>query len=164
MEGLLLRVLAVILSGVGSENLPTKSVPFDRLPPECAAVYDAGLRKLRQANATEVIEVDLDGDRVDELLIFNGNHGSGGEGWIVMRKEKGAYRKAGEVFGILHKSGRGLIVESPCGWSYADWSYYELIGGALVRKLDVEVEYGNPIRREPVRIKVEARVSEHRDR
>ena len=164
MNGILILVLSVALGQFPDSALHEREAAFAELAPECAAEYDRELREFRKTSATTVCRCDLDGDGTEELLVWTGESGSGGEGWIVMRKEKGTYRKAGEVFGILHKSGRGLIVESPCGWSYADWSYYELIGGALVRKLDVEVEYGNPIRREPVRIKVEARVSEHRDR
>ena len=102
MNNILLRVLAVVLSGVSPEPLEEKVVPFEKLPAECAAVYDADIRKLRQATLTEVISVDLNGDKVNELLIFNGENGSGGEGWAVMQKINGKYRKAGEVFGILY--------------------------------------------------------------
>ena len=80
MNTVLLRVLAVVLSGVSPESLEEKVVPFDKMPVECAAVYDAGIRQLRQATATEIITSDLDGDKVPELLIFNGENGSGGEG------------------------------------------------------------------------------------
>ena len=154
MNSILLRVLAVVLSGVSPEPLEEKVVPFEKLPAECAAVYDAAIRQFRQATATEVISVDLDGDKVNELLIFNGQSGSGGEGWAVMQKANGKYRKVGDVFGILYKSGNGLIVESPCGWSYADWNYYELVDGKLVLKLDIDVEYRKPVRQEVVSIKI----------
>lgn len=157
MNDLLLRVLAVVLSGVSPEPLEEKVMPFEKLPAECAAVYDADIRKLRQATSTEVISVDLDGDKVNEFLIFNGENGSGGEGWTVMQKHNGKYRKVGEVFGILYKSGNGLIVESPCGWSYADWNYYELVNGKLVLKLDIDVEYRKPVRQESCRINIEVK-------
>ena len=80
MNDLLLRVLAVVLSGASPEPLEEKVVPFEKLPTECAAVYDVDIRQIRQATSTEVISVDLDGDKVNELLIFNGENGSGGEG------------------------------------------------------------------------------------
>ena len=155
MSQIVLRVLAVVLSGVSPEPLEEKVVPFDKLPAECAAVYDMDIRRFRQATTTEVIAIDLDGDEVDELLIFNGQSGSGGEGWAVMQKINEKYRKTGEVFGLLYKSGKGLIVESPCGWDNANWNYYELVSGKLVCKLEMKVKYSKPIRKNPVKITVE---------
>ena len=152
MNDLLLRVLAVVLSGVSPEPLEEKVVPFEKLPAECAAVYDGDIRKLRQATSTEVISVDLGGDKVNELLIFNGENGSGGEGWAVMQKHNGKYRKVGDVFGILYKSGNGLIVESPCGWAEATWSYYTIEHGKLVCKFEITVKYSKPIRQAPKEI------------
>ena len=154
MNDLLLRVLAVVLSGVSPEPLEEKAVPFEKLPAECVAVYDADIRQFRQATSTEVISVDLDGDNVNELLIFNGENGSGGEGWAVMQKTNGKYRKTGEVFGILYKSGNGLIVESPCGWDNAEWDYYELVNGKLVLKFNIDVKYRKPVRQEITSIKI----------
>ena len=155
MNNILLSVLAVVLSGVSPEPLEEKFVPFEKMTSECAAVYDAGIRNLRQAKGTEVITVDLDGDKINELLIFNGENGSGGVGWAVMQKVNGKDRKAGEVFGILYKSGNGLIVESPCGWDEATWSYYELSNGKLALKLVVNVKYREPIRKDPGEIIVQ---------
>ena len=152
MNTVVLRVLAVVLSGVSPEPLDEKVVPFDKMPAECAAVYDADIRQFRQATATEVITSDLDGDKIPELLIFNGENGSGGEGWAVMRKDNGKYRKAGDVFGILYKSGNGLIVESPCGWAEATWSYYTIEHGKLVCKFEITVKYSKPIRQAPKEI------------
>ena len=152
MNTVLLRVLAVVLSGVSPEPLGEKVVPFEKLPAECAAVYDAEIRQFRQATATEVITSDLDGDKVPELLIFNGENGSGGVGWAVMQKANGKYRKAGDVFGILYKSGNGLIVESPCGWAEATWSYYTFEHGKLVCKFTIKVKYSKPVRQEPKEI------------
>ena len=152
MNAVLLRVLAVVLSGVSPEPLEEKVVPFNAMPAECAAVYDADIRQLRQATATEVIASDLDGDKESELLIFNGNNGSGGEGWAVMQKNNGKYRKAGDVFGILYKSGNGLIVESPCGWAEATWSYYTIEHGKLICKFTIKVKYSKPVRQEPKEI------------
>ena len=155
MNNILLRVLAVVLSGVSPEPLEEKVVPFEKLPAECAAVYDADIRQFRQATSTEVISVDLNGDKVNELLIFNGENGSGGEGWTVMQKHNGKYRRVGEVFGILYKSGKGLIVESPCGWENAQWRYYELEKGKLVVKLDIDVKHRKPVRRESCKLNIE---------
>ena len=157
MNSILLRVVAVVLSGVSPEPLEEKVVPFDKMPAECAAVYDADIRKLRQTTETEVISVDLDGDNIPELLIFNGESGSGGEGWTVMQKVGEKYRCTGAVFGILHKSGNGLLVESPCGWSYADWSYYELCNGKLIQKFTIGVEYRRPVRKHPVNINIKVK-------
>ena len=154
MNNILLRVLAVVLSGVSPEPLEEKVVPFEKLPAECAAIYDADLRQFRQAISTEVISVDLNGDKINELLIFNGESGSGGEGWAVMQKYNGKYRKVGDLFGILYKSGNGLIVESPCGWAEATWSYYTIEHGKLVCKYTTKVKYSKPIRQEPLSIKI----------
>ena len=44
MNTVLLRVLAVVLSGVSPEPLEEKVVPFNAMPAECAAVYDVGDR------------------------------------------------------------------------------------------------------------------------
>ena len=155
MNNILLRVLAVVLSGVSPEYLPEQTITFERMPAACVSIYDVDIRNFRQATTTEVIAIDLDGDEVDELLIFNGQSGSGGEGWAVMQKINGKYRKTGEVFGLLYKSGKGLIVESPCGWDNANWNYYELVSGKLVCKLEMKVKYSKPIRKNPVKITVE---------
>ena len=152
MNQILLRVLAVVLSGVSPEPLEEKVVPLEKLPAECAAVYDADIRQFWQATSTEVISVDLDGDKVNELLIFNGENGSGGVGWTVMQKIAGKYRKTDEVFGILYKSGKGLIVESPCGWADATWSYYTIEHSNLVCKFEITVKYSKPIRQAPKEI------------
>ena len=157
MNDILLRVLAVVLSGVSPEYLPEQTITFERMPAACVSIYDADIRQFRQATETEVISVDLDGDEVDELLIFNGESGSGGEGWTVMQKHNGKYRRVGEVFGLLYKSGKGLIVESPCGWDNAEWNYYELVNGKLVLKFNIDVKYRKPVRQEPCRINIEVK-------
>ena len=151
MSQILLRVLAVVLSEVSPEPLIEKNVPFDKLPAECAAVYDSDIRQFRQATVTDVISADLDGDNVNEILIFNGENGSGGKVYAVMQKHNGKYRRVGEVFGLLYKSGKGLIVDSPCGWDNAQWNYYELVSGKLVCKLKMEVRYSKSIRKNPVK-------------
>ena len=155
MNSVLLRVLAVVLSGISPESLEEKFVPFNAMPAECVAVYDADIRQLRQATSTDVITTDLNGDKEPELLIFNGESGSGGEGWAVMQKNDGKYRKVGEVFGILYKSGNGLIVETPCGCDEAAWDYYVIEQGKLVCKFAITVKYSKPIRQEPSSIKID---------
>ena len=157
MNNILLRVLAVVLSGVSPEPLEEKIVPFEKLPAECATVYDADIRQFWQATSTEVISVDLNGDEVDELLVFNGQSGSGGEGWTVMQRHNGKYRRVGEVFGLLYNAGKGLIVESPCGWDNAEWNYYELVNGKLIVKFNIDVKYRKPVRQEVVDIKIEVK-------
>ena len=157
MNQILLRVLAVVLSGVSPEPLEEKVVPFEKLPAECAAVYDGDIRKFRQATSTEVISVDLDGDKINELLIFNGENGSGGEGWTVMQKHNGKYRRVGEVFGLLYKADTGLIVESPCGWENAQWRYYELVNRKLVLKFNIDVKYRKPVRQDVVSIQIQVK-------
>ena len=104
-----------------------------------------------------MISVDLDGDKVNELLIFNGENGSGGEGWTVMQKHNGKYRRVGEVFGLLYKAGKGLTVESPCGWDNAEWNYYELVNRKLVLKFNIDVKYRKPVRQESCRINIEVK-------
>ncbi len=157
MNDLLLRVLAVVLSGVSPEPLEEKVVPFEKLPAECMAVYDADIGQFRQATSAEVISIDLDGDKVNELLIFNGENGSGGEGWTVMQKINGKYRKTGEVFGLLYKAGIGLIVESPRGWDEAQWNYYALINGKLIAQFNIDVKYRKPVRQEVASIKIKVK-------
>jgi hypothetical protein len=157
MNDILLRVLAVVLSGVSPEYLPEQTISFERMPAACVSIYDVDIRQFRQATTTEVIAIDLDGDEVDELLIFNGENGSGGEGWTIMQKHNGKYRKTGEVFGFLYKSGNGLIVESPCGWENAQWNYYELVNSKLIMKFNIDVKYRKPVRQEVVSIKIKVK-------
>ena len=147
MNNVLMSILAVILNLSSGSEFESKKVPFEKLPIECVEVYDKDIREWRKTETTEVIEIDLDKDKINELLIFNGENGSGGEGWAVMQKHSGKYRKVGEVFGVLYRVESGLLVEKPCGWNYADWTYYELIEGVLIEKVDINVEYLQPIRK-----------------
>lgn len=157
MKNILLRVLAVVLSGVSPEPLEEKILPFEKLPAECAAVYDTDIRKFRQVTETDVIMTDLDGDEVPELLIFNGKSGSGGDGWTVMQNHNGKYRCVGEVFGLLYKAGKGLIMELPCGWDNAEWNCYELVSGKLVVQFNIDVKYRKPVRQDVVSIKIKVK-------
>ena len=147
MNYIFMDVLAIILNLSSGREFESKKVPFEKLPIECVEVYDKNIREWRNEDSTEVIEIDLDDDQIAELLIFNGQNGSGGEGYAVMQKHNKKYQKAGEVFGILYKLESGLLVEKPCGWNYADWTYYELIDGILIEKIDINVEYQKPIRK-----------------
>ena len=54
MNTVLLKVLAVVLSGVSCEPLEEKFVQFNAMSVEYAAVYDADIRQFRQATATKV--------------------------------------------------------------------------------------------------------------
>ena len=158
MEKLLLQVLAVVLNAAAPGDFREMTVRFDRLPPECAAVYHAVARKFTGTQTTEIITEDLDGDGRAEMLIYNGANGSAGEGWTVMRKRDDRWISCGEIFGILHfirHPGRtGVLVECPCGWSYANWRYYEMSKGVWRELFTVGVEYERPIRRHPIRITV----------
>lgn len=157
MNMILLRVLAVIFYNCypdselpqmvkdclkSHEILQERCVLLDSLPPECAAVYDEELRKIRKATSTEVILTDLDGDKTMEMVILSGGTGSGGSDWTVMQKKNGKYCKVGDVFGTLYKNGKGLIVKHGCGWENAGWTYYELRNGKLQKLLSVDVTYG----------------------
>ena len=71
-----------------------------------------------------------------------------------MQKIAGKYRQTGDVFGILYKSGTGLIVESHCGWEHAQWNYYELVNSKLIVKFNIDVKYRKPVRQEVERIKI----------
>ena len=154
---ILLKVLAVILYSCypdselsqsvkdylkSHEILHERCVLLDSLPPECSAVYDKELRKIRNATSTDVVMTDLDGDKTMEMVIFSGGAGSGGCDWTVMQRKNGKYRKVGEVFGMLYKNGKGLIVRHRIGWSESAWTYYELDNGKLQKKLSVDVTYG----------------------
>lgn len=44
MNDILLRVFAVVLSGVSPELREKNIVPFEKMPAECTAVYDADIR------------------------------------------------------------------------------------------------------------------------
>lgn len=157
MNMILLKVLAVILYSCypdselsqsvkdylkSHEILHERCVLLDSLPPECSAVYDKELRKIRNATSTDVIMTDLDGDKTMEMVIFSGGAGSGGCDWTVMQRKNGKYRKVGEVFGMLYKNGKGLIVRHRIGWSESAWTYYELRNGKLQKLLSVDVTYG----------------------
>ena len=157
MNMILLRVLAVIFYNCypdselpqmvkdclkSYEILQERCVLLDSLPPECSAVYDKELRKIRNATSTDVIMTDLDGDKTMEMVILSGGTGSGGSDWTVMQKKNGKYCKVGDVFGTLYKNGKGLIVRHRIGWSESAWTYYELDNGKLQNKLSVDVTYG----------------------
>ena len=162
MNELLILILSVALGQLPDTTLPEREVAFAELPPECAAEYDQGLREFRKASTTRVCRCDLDGDGADELLIWTGNSGSGGEEWSVMTKLDGRWRRAGQVFGNLlfvdRPPFRGLVVGTPCGWENATWEYWELKDGMLVSRLKLDIRYRKPeghvLRIRPVEIKI----------
>ena len=163
MNELLNLILSVALGQLPDTALLEREVAFAKLAPECAAEYDRGMRAFRKAAATRVCRCDLDGDGAEELLVWTGNSGSGGEEWSVMTKCDGKYRRAGRVFGIVHfvdrPPYRGLIVGTPCGWEHATWEFWELKDGVLCSRLKLGIRYGkqegNELRTRPVEIKME---------
>ena len=155
-------ILSVALGQFPNTALHEREVAFAELPPECAAEYHAELRKFRKASATLVCRCDLDGDGVEELLVWTGESGSGGEMWSVMTKRNGKYRRAGQVFGGVHfvdrPPYRGLVVGTSCGWDNASWEYWELKNGILTCRLAIDMHYdrppGNTLRSRPKEIKI----------
>ena len=162
MNGLLTLLLAVVLTQPFWTKLPELDAAFDALPPECAAEYDPFLRQERNASGTRICRCDLDGDGEQEMLVWTGDGGTGGEDWSVMTRRGGRFRRAGQVLGILHfidrPPHRGLLVESPCGWEHDTWEFWELKNGRLVCRLTLNVRYatpeGNTLRTRPVEIKI----------
>ena len=132
-NGLLLVVLSVVLGQFPGGGLNEREIAFAELPRECAAEYDAALRDERKAAATRVCRLDLDGDGAEELLVWTGESGSGGETWSVMTRRGGRWCRAGQVFGSLHfvdrPPHRGLVVETACGWDEATWEFWSLENG-----------------------------------
>ena len=162
MNGILILVLSVALGQLSGTALHEREISFAELPPECAVEYHAELRKFRKASATLVCRCDLDGDGVEELLVWTGESGSGGEMWSVMTKRNGKYHRAGQVFGDVHfvdrPPYRGLVVGTPCGWESASWEYWELKNGILTCRLAIDIHYDRPagdtLRTRPKEIKI----------
>jgi len=160
MNTLLLLVLSVVLGEVSGTELRIREADFASLPPECAAEYLPFLKEERQAAGTKVARCDLDGDGAPELLVWTGACGSGGETWSVMTRRDGKWRRAGQIFGTMHfidrPPHRGLVVETPRGWEYATWTFFELRDGSLCRRLTLDVRYrpakGSVLRTRPAEI------------
>lgn len=167
-NGLLLVVLSVVLGQFPGGGSNEREIAFAELPRECAAEYDAALRDERKAAATRVCRLDLDGDGAEELLVWTGESGSGGETWSVMTRRGGRWVRAGRVFGIPHfvdlPPHCGLLVETPCGWEAAAWEFFTLENGALAGRLKLDVRYRKPtgdrLRTRPAEIKIEEPVTE----
>ena len=162
MNGVLLLILSVALGQSGDTELKRTEVAFAELPPECAAEYHAELREFRKASATLVCRCDLNGDSVEELLVWTGESGSGGEMWSVMTKRDGKYRRAGQIFGVVHfvdrPPYRGLVVGTHCGLDNSTWEYWELRDGVLTCRLAIDMHYDRPagdtLRTRPKEIKI----------
>ena len=162
MNGVLILLLSVALGQSAGTELKQTEIAFAELPPECAAEYHAELREFRKASTTRGCRCDLDGDGEEELLVWTGESGSGGEMWSVMTKRNGKYRRAGRVFGLVHfvdrPPYRGLVVGTPCGWERATWGFWELKNGVLFNRLTLDIRYrkpdGNILRTRPVKIKI----------
>ena len=157
MNALLSYLLTVILTAHALNAMKSETIKFSQLPGECAAEYDSFLRKERKTNSTAAIMYDLDGDGINEILVWTGTGGSAGEEWSIMRKDSRSWHRLGKVFGLLYRVDaepyRGLLVCSPCGWDQATWSFYQLRYGKLGKKIEFEVHYRKPIREEPTEIK-----------
>ena len=157
MNALLSYLLTLILTAHALNAMKSETIKFSQLPGECAAEYDSFLRKERKTDSTAAIMYDLDGDGINEILIWTGNGGSGGEEWSIMRKDNRGWHRLGKVFGLLYRVDaepyRGLLVCSPCGWDQATWSFYQLRHGKLGKEIEFEVHYRKPIRKEPTEIK-----------
>jgi len=119
--------------------------------------------RLGKVSADMPLQVyDIDGDGAEELLVWSGEVGTGGEGWSVMTRRSGVWRCAGRIFGVVYfvdrPPHRGLVVESPCGWRYADWEYFELENGVLKSRIKLAIRYrrpeGNILRTRPEEIVV----------
>lgn len=158
MNALLSYLLTLILTAHALNAMKSETIKFSQLPGECAAEYDPFLRKERKADSTGAIMYDLDGDGINEMLIWTGNGGSGGEEWSIMRKDSRSWHRLGKVFGLLYRVDaepyRGLLACNPCGWDQATWSFYQLRHGKLGKKIEFEVHYRKPIREEPTEIKI----------
>jgi hypothetical protein len=148
MNTLMLLVLAVALGEMPCAGVRTEEVAFSALPEACVREYDSSLAEWRKAKETMIRRFDIDGDGADELLVWSGEAGSGGEGWSVMTRRSGAWRCAGRIFGVVYfvdrPPQRGLVVESPCGWRYADWEYFELENGVLKSRIKLAIRYRKP--------------------
>ena len=164
MNALLSYLLTVILTAHALNAMKSETIKFSQLPGECAGEYDPFLRKERKADSTKAIIYDLDGDGINEILIWTGNGGSGGEEWSIMRKDSRGWHRLCKVFGLLYRVDaepyRGLLVCSPCGWDQATWSFYQLRHGKLGKKIEFEVHYRKPIRKEPTEIKISYETNE----
>ena len=158
MSSLLSYLLSIILTSHALAEMKSEKILFSRLPTECAAEYDPFLRKERKAVSMDVIRVDLDGDGKNEMLVWTGDVGSGGEEWSVMRQTGSKYIRIGRVFGRLFalpsSPFRGLLVCTPCGWDQASWSFYQLHEGRLKKIIEFEIHYSKPIRQKPSEIKI----------
>lgn len=156
MESLL--AAAVVAAALSPAWIPGTEVKFDRLPQECAAVYEPYLKEMRRVDCTEVIYLDMDRDGTNEMLVWDGTTGSGGQGWHIMRKHGNTWFRLGNVFGMIatvdHADRIGLLVCLPCGWDSAAFEYYELKKGEMKKMLTVEVKYGIPVRRKTIEIKL----------
>ncbi len=155
MEKLLAIAVAAALSPVWT---PAREVKFEDLPPVCSAVYEPYLKELRNAVSTEVISIDMDKDGQDEMLVWDGNEGTGGQGWTLLIKRSNTWQKAGEFFGdviaVPLAECNGILICSPCGWANASFGYYELLNGSLQKRLAFEIDYSKPVRKNPSKITV----------
>lgn len=139
---ILLIILSQIMHATPFQVFPITEIKIDDLPVECRQVYDPFLRKARNATTTQAVSCDLDGDGRKEWIVWDGNSGSGGQGWVVFTEASdGSFKSAGNVFGSIYKLGKGILVSYRCGWELSVKSYYELQNGKLVQLYRVDVVY-----------------------
>ena len=144
-NALLIMVLAIAFGqdpGIAPEP---REVAFAELPRECVVEYLPFLKRERSAESTLVLECDLDGDGKKEMFVWTGEGGSGGEVWSVMTCRDSLWYRAGQLFGNLFLVDkppyRGVLVETPLGWEYATWEYWELRDDELQSRLKLQVRY-----------------------
>ncbi len=124
-------------------------ISFDKLPPGCKEVYNQELLELRKATTTNVIRYDIDRDGKKEIIVWDGNPGTGGGGWYVFVWDGKAWRSAGSMSGSPcgRADGKpGIFSSWACGWDSATVTYFELEDFKLIRKASFDVEYAEPIK------------------
>ncbi|MFA7231331.1 MAG: hypothetical protein WC071_08675 [Victivallaceae bacterium] len=140
---IILFIITQFINSFGIQYIPEsaqQTVKFTQLPAECRQVYDLELRKMRQTDNTQVIKLDIDENGTDELIIFDGASGSGGEGWVIFTKsESGKYIEAGNVFGSLALYNNILIVDHHLGVCESIREYYQLENKKLVLKYSINL-------------------------
>ncbi len=156
-EGAVPAVLNAASQIADMQFLEQEDASFDALPSGCKEVYHSGLLEERNATTTTVIRYDIDRDGKKELLAWDGNPGTGGGGWFVFVWDGKEWRGAGSMLGSPHgrADGKpGVFASWACGWDAANVSYFELEEGRLIQKAAFEVEYAEPIRQNPCRIRI----------
>ncbi|MCQ2353337.1 MAG: hypothetical protein MJ033_07665 [Victivallaceae bacterium] len=120
---------------------------FNDLPKEFQDCYDKELvemRGMREYNhEIEYFDVDFDGDGVAERILFDGNCGSGGCGWLVFQKIDGKWCEVDNVFGspgfMHHGKKVGVVIGHQLGCQKTAATYYELENHKLVPLVGINI-------------------------